>query len=103
MCARKHAHIHPHVLVHMTCAAMCMHMCACEHMCEHAPSHTCTVTSRAVVTPRLMSWLLEAHTQGISLLSTLEATQMTGWGVPKPRGPSPLSHGALCIRDSAFL
>ena len=30
----------------------------------------------------LMSWLLEAHTEGISLLSTLEATQLTGWGGP---------------------
>ena len=30
----------------------------------------------------LMSWLLEAHTEGISLLSTLEATQVTGWGAP---------------------
>lgn len=90
MCVHVSMHTYVHTcLFTQACAAMYMHVCACEHMCEHAPSHTCTVTSRAVVTPRLMSWLLEAHTQGISLLSTVEATQMTGWGVPKPRGPSP--------------
>ena len=64
-----------HVLVHTgVCRYIHAHVSICVSMCPH----TCTVRSRVVVTPSLMSWLLEAHTEGISSLSTLEATEVTG-------------------------